>query len=561
MKRIDTPEPERKPFCAIDIETAGLTGAFIYAGWKAEDSDTYHTTDSLDSLVNYILDNPQYCYYAHNGGFDYRYLVPYLRCHPRVAKLSYTVQNRSRIIRVKVHSRHAKRVIELRDSMAVFQCSLEKLTQTFCPELVKLVGAIDFEHETFDVHNSLHLDYLRRDVLGLLTAMVRADETMYRAFGVHLRVSAAATAMAAYRRTIEPNTTYYSPRKEVDEFVRRAYYGGRVYYKDTLKHINVSTIDMNAMYATAMREGVPVGSGIATAREVHGKPGFYRCTINTPRQGIPCVPLRDTGKLCWPTGTFDSYVDLSTIQYARQQGIHVAVHEGYYFDSIAYPFRQFIDTCERLELEHPDSALASVAKLMRNSLYGKFGSRADHAEYQSSIADPGGEWTPVIDPLEAELREIDGLWTRETSSHYDYMHPEWAAWITATARRLLYINVHRLGADNVIYIDTDSITVPSFIIADSGVVIGAGYGKWKVETNYEWFQALGPKQYHGRTTDGRWKVRNKGVPTRLISETAVTAAALGEAQRYKWQSPTTFLTYLKTGEYGAERTRTVRKQS
>ena len=98
-------------------------------------------------------------------------------------------------------------------------------------------------------------------------------------------------------------------------------------------------------------------------------------------------------------------------------------------------------------------------------------------------------------------------------------------YITAYARINLYEIGIQLGADNLLYCDTDSWkhTNSDLICPNEGTAMG----DWALEQEYDHWESVAPKQYkyHAVENDGvvcdKWKVRIKGCSMRGIDAETV----------------------------------------
>lgn len=548
-----TAERDRKHIIALDIETDGFTGAFIYGA--VYDERTLSTTflSSVSEVVRYLFSAAvRGCVvWSHNGQFDWRYLIEEIKTYHPVS-IQPTVQGQSKIIGLTIRTKD-KQCIQLKDSYALVPTSLKKFTQTFAPEAQK--HELDFDKETFDPTNQRHRDYLRADVEGLCLALRRFDSVIYEAFGVHIHATSASTALAAFKQTIPEDVLYWRLSRATDTFCRNAYYGGRVYLRDIQRHRDCITIDVNAMYASAMRQGVPYGETTYT-RTRTSRPGIWRIVATCPdRLVIPLLGARTDSGLVWFRGTTETYATTIEIDKAIELGYTIEYIEGYEWQGLIYPFDSFINKCEGIEVEHKGDPLGEAAKLMRNSLYGKFGTKAEKASYMLADDCPEG-YAPAMDETKREPTFIPYLWVKGEETNEPYMHPEWAAWITANARLLLYRYCEAVGTQDVLYTDTDSVTVSanSFRIAvnRSAVSIDKCYGACKLDKEWWSFQALAPKVYNGIDEQGRFISRQKGIPSRLATEALYT----GEQEKVEFDSPTSLMSMLKGEQrFGVTRTR------
>jgi hypothetical protein len=314
------------------------------------------------------------------------------------------------------------------------------------------------------------------------------------------------------------------------------------------------------MYAWAMRQGVPVGSGTYTSYELPDLPGVYRCTVAVNRD-IPFtfVPVRTKNGIHFPTGTFETYLATPTIESARTRGYRVTVHEGYVFDEIKPVFDGFVEQCERIEMEHKGTALGDAIKILRNSGYGKFAQGKIGRDYLIADELPD-EYTPVIDEATGELN--DHLGYIETERSQSHMMIVWGLWITSHARIHLADAVYAIGPHHVINGDTDSITASTGAVLDAinrGVIeISKRYGDWKIDKTFVVFQPIAPKNYLGRKSDGTWVQRSKGTPLALLDVESHLRAANGETISIQMTSVNKPLAMMKDAKPSAQtRKRTV----
>ena len=531
-----------RPIAVVDIETDGLGGRFLAGGFCSErnpESVTFFT--NVDEWVRAFFSRAYrgHVWYAHNGGeYDYKYLLRAL-CdkHPDIPVRIIPQGTSGRTIGAKF--RHRQHSYELRDSWALAPMSLEKLLQAFNPGGIQK-GKLDFEHECFTLTNPEHAEYLRKDCAGLCTALVNLRAKLTETFDVPVGWTAGGTALKAWRRTFAPGTIYWRGNAEREEFCRRAYHGGLVTLSSAEREYHVVDVDVNAMYAHSMRQGVPCGSAFWTDTEIDDCPGVYHVTAHVPYfQPFTFLPYRHEllHCLCWPTGDFETTITSVELQAARDVGIEVDVHEGICWQRIDYPFADFVDRCEELELQARDqnSGIKTIAKLMRNSLYGKLGAR-DRATtyiYRADGESPGEGWGIALDTLTGLPT---GMFQREEPIYAPYIHPEWAAWITAQARVILSRFVYACGPAMCYYTDTYSLMESAEAQALSLLPFGRRYGELKRVHDFAWFHAGGPKNYLAKREDGNYVDCLKGIPRRAYTPEQHAASLAGLPQTISFQS-------------------------
>lgn len=532
------------PIAAFDIETEGMGGPFIEGAIAYCDRPTeYILVNNPAQLLAAIIDEPGYIYYAHNGaGYDFSYLVHDLLKYQQETGCTIDLikQGASRIIGIKI-KREKQKTIELRDSLAILPMSLAKAAEAFAPDLPKL-HSIDFEHgEVYDPANSLHRDYLFRDVDSLIVVVVRYAAKIFDVFGTQLGFTAASTALMAWQASIAIGHTYFRMHKSIEQWVREAYFGGYVYPGNERGiFTDCVALDFNAAYAAIMRKGVPCGTPAFTTRYEPDKPGIYEVDIIVPRSiKYPFIPSRDerTGQLRWCTGEFSTRITSLEIEFALRRGCTVNVRCGYVWFWLEYPFNAFLDKLEALELAAKEAGEEyETYKLQRNSLYGKFGTRPTQ-EHLTLSADIVPDSHQYVNEDTGEI--VEYLWITHEESNQAYIQPHWAAWITAGQRLRLFALMEGIGIEHVRYADTDSVTgdreLVNQAIAQGYASVGSSYGQVKVDKEFIWFQCLGVKNYRGLLADGSFIGKVKGIPRKLL-----TMAYFDQAAFYGQSDPIAF---------------------
>jgi hypothetical protein len=290
--------------------------------------------------------------------------------------------------------------------------------------------------------------------------------------------------------------------------VRQGYFGGITYMRGLQEYRDLICLDINAAYAHAMRAGVPIGTPTLTHKEYPGQPAYYRvkvhCPYNIPMAFIPCPGGK--GRTLWPRGEFVTTITSRELYMGRRLGYTFEVIDGVLFDEYAYPFDAFINLCERIEIPNKGLALGDVVKGLRTSLYGRFGMNPEQTEYKLAAECPEG-YSVVAVERSNRYEQVPNLYMREVIADRAEMMPHWAAWITANARLSLVHYHEKLGFENVVYSDTDSMHVERSVvqraIASGAIAISPKYGDVKFQEEYQTWQAISPKSYFGITLDGR----------------------------------------------------------
>ncbi len=505
--------------CAGDTETDGLGGRLLMVQWGMQ-GKVYHATGEtmVAQFFDVLLEWPKPAvWFFHFGQYDWRYFLDYIREQKLLTEICLRTETDIYEIRVKRHESDKWSI--LRDSGALWPTSLRELALSFCPELPKLT--IDVQH--FDPTNPDHILYAERDVQVLLTALPRLFDMLHEHFGVTPSATTAGTAMRAWQHTL-PKDKYYDSSKwgPTEQFIREGYYGGIVFLTTNIAQSDCVTYDVNSSYPASMMEfGVPSGSPIYTRSYEENYPGIYRVRVKAPDDLIvPILPARNLkGAMRWFRGEFETVITTQELQFAAKHGYEILdVKEGYYFEGMEFPFNDVIENCKAIRKAFKGKANETLAKLIQNSLYGRFVARRDRTKvYDSALM-------TKEDFIDAKPFDEFGTWyTKTVLDETIKCIPQWGVFITANSRLRLLRAVYAIGAESVIYGDTDSITIKAG--NEHGLDIGNEYGQFKREKAWAVFRAIAPKVYTGILSEsfkaypaGSFMGAAKGLPRKGITE-------------------------------------------
>lgn len=487
---------------AADIETAGLGGAFSLGA--VYDGRRVRFFRNPREMLSWLLSrgNAGSLILFHNLEYDLRYFLDDIRAVEGFA-VSGILRN-ERFLALTFTRQRQRWVIA--DSYALMPAPLASL-HVFAGTCKRDIGLAD--GVIFDPENPEHRDYLEQDVRLLYHAYHGFADVLYDLFQVNPRLTIGSTAITALGRYLPVPLWKLAPG--VEEFARKAYFGGLTFLRSTARTQNCVHIDARGMYGYAMRQALPLGRGVYTRRYDPNRPGIYRVIVGAS-DAIPFtfVPYRFSAfGVAWPYGIFETYLPTITIEAAQARGYDIVPIEGYLFDTEEHLFAPFIDRIESLERDNKANAAGLCLKFLRNSAYGKLAQRPTVTEicFQDT---PGA--TPVIDP---ETGEETGVYQVQKYRPVPYAQPHMAAWITAHARLNLTHAVYTAGVDRVLAGDTDSVILA--LPAAFEPLLGDRYGQYKVEAFYREFRAIAPKVYYGITDDERTVIRCKGIPQKSVT--------------------------------------------
>lgn len=553
-------QPKRPIFCAVDVETDGLGGPLLSVQYCLEsldvagisrprprpttragravkrkrigacakavhdrdalakialDIDVYTTLTHKDPVASWLdvffaLPTP-HIWYAHNLSYDARYLLPPLVARAKVAGCSVEVMSRTGedVLEIRVTTSDESSKFVLRDSLAIYPHSLAEFAEQFAdPQLQKLVGAIDFDGgERFDPANLAHLEYAKRDVVSLVSALRGHYNDTKKTFGVAPSLTVSATAMHAWQSTMTPGVHVLCAKDDLAEKIcRAASYGGAVFLTSVAVHRDAITLDVNSSYpASLIEQPMPSGRPIFVRTRDRNRLGIYRVVVRVPESlRIVPIPCRDArGALAWRRGIIETICTSVDLDTAEAYGCEIMqIHSGIEWSDVTTGlFNDVIARCMRVRTQYKGQPIEQVAKLIQNSIVGKFGSMRQRWEvsdilYHDSILMP----------------EIPGLYARRVYAESLKCRPDYFAFITAHARRRLFRAAQAVGVEHVIYGDTDSLTLGPGADLTKLDIDQRRYGAWKIEKKWQEFRAIAPKVYAGRLESGEFAGAIKGLP-------------------------------------------------
>ena len=317
----------------------------------------------------------------------------------------------------------------------------------------------------------------------------------------------------------------YQEDEMKEAFAREAYYGGRTeVFQPIMK--DGYHYDVNSLYPHVMKQHkFPYGFSKVyegdKARNIfkywyntHNGAGFIECDVYVPESlHIPPLPKKHMNKLCFPVGRLRGVWAFEEMELALSVGCKIdKIYQVQYYDKTAYLFSDFVSYFEEIK-NTSDGAKRTFAKLMQNSLYGKFGMQRlrktilpagmkDHCEKNEF---PYVEYYNPLYPGEFIEAEIP--------SNAKYIQPHIAAYVTAHARILLYKGlIGQLEKGGVAYCDTDSVACEARM--DDHMIDDREYGKWALEGEIKQAYFIQPKMYYEEYQNGKEVIRFKGIPKR-----------------------------------------------
>jgi len=455
--------------------------------------------DYLDFLITKERNGTQV--YFHNGGrYDFLFLIEKLLERGDVK----FVNKSSGLISIVFRKGNIR--IEFRDSYNLLPYSLEKLIEVYGIEEKKV--SVDFNKEHKYSDKRLH-SHLKNDCIALYKILKEFENR--EGF---LSLTIASHAMKQFEKKFFKGD-FWNVNDKFDNYFRTYYYrGGRVeVYKGFGK--NLYYYDINSLYPYVMREKMPVGNPERTKKYQDGKIGFYKIKLEQDYEKyISILVVKEKNGNYYVKGRKDEiyYLISCELEEMIKEGVKFKVLDGYYFKSSDYLFNDYVEYYYSKKVNANNEIDKQIAKLMLNSLYGKFGQKLNGTTIE---VDKGQGDYPIYD-LENGLLLID----RKRNIKFKGVYI--AAYITALARITHYKLMKEIGFEHIYYCDTDSI------VCDKEIKTGMGIGELKLVDKIKEGVFLMPKVYGYINDLGKEYVHYKGFGRDYFSYSELKKLAKGE---------------------------------
>jgi hypothetical protein len=390
----------------------------------------------------------------------------------------------------------------------------------------KQLGFYKSDMPANDASDAEWVEYCKRDVDVLTQYQLSFMKFTHENDLCGLGLTLASQSFRAYRHKFMHHEIVLHSNEQVTKLERSGYSGGRVeaFYIGGLFYKTYYKVDVNSMYPYVMNDELYPTELIAHTDNVSlvklpelllSNYCIAECEIETQDNAYA---YKSKHKLVFPIGNYSTVLHQRELEYALQHGhiksirqIAIYKRERIFTDFVKY----FYALKQQAELEN-NPVLRFQAKIILNSLYGKFGQR----QVVSKLFDNPNGFTigRVAGYSETLGRNVtvtylgNKMETRYMEGESTYSFPAIAGAVTAYARMYLYQLMQDAGLPNVFYCDTDSL-----IINQAGLDNLSGYldnnklGYLKVEDYTTQVSIRGCKDYSfGDET------KTKGVPKKAV---------------------------------------------
>lgn len=462
--------------------------------------------NTIESFLDFCEDRGG-VYYFHNAAFDCEFIIHHLLTN------GYTYQD-------KLESDTFKTVISQMGKFYQLEVCFEKKGKkkmkkaVFKDSLKKLPMPVSRIAKAFNLPMSkLEIDYeAPRERGHILTPEEKAyitNDVQIVAAALHqqfdkglTKLTIGSDALNSYKNIIGNKWDDLFPKLhlEMDEMIRKAYRGGYTYaaprfqadadHPDRVQGAG-SVYDVNSLYPDVMyNQPLPFGAPLYFRGEYKQNGSyplyiqFLTCACKLKKNHIPTLQIKKNPYFCeteYITDTQGSVdlaltnVDLEilTLQYDVTV---MSYNGGYMFQQVTGIFRDYIDYWMKIK-ETTTGGMRQLAKLMLNSLYGKFATNPDV--------------TPKLPYLREDGSVGYRLGEKDTR---DPVYTPMGCFITAWARYKT-ISAAQSVYDRFMYADTDSIHLLGTEPVPGLEVHPTHLGAWKHETNFDKAKYVRAKTY------------------------------------------------------------------
>ena len=360
-----------------------------------------------------------------------------------------------------------------------------------------------------------------------------------------------ALAMKIYKTSFMPKDSIYQLHDLPEYNIRQSYTGGAVdvYIPKNKDNKTLYLYDVNSLYPSVMLNNpMPTGQPVAFLGDIRQVDpnafGFFYCKITSPdyldhpilqRRIRTSEGIRTIAGL----GSWTGWIFSEEMNNAMKYGYHFEILHGYEFEK-GYIFKDYITKMYDLRLQYEKGdAMNLSAKLLMNSLYGKFGMNSETTKIEVFENNNFNEINKYLDKFNTNILDLvylenhiviitrtnsfipsaeNNLFGPLDSIHQLDINVAIASAITAYAR--IHMSQFKNNPNfNLYYSDTDSIVIDTQLSDD---MVGKELGQMKLEYVLTKGLFLAPKVYGLVTQEGQEIIKAKGLPKNTIKDLKVS---------------------------------------
>jgi hypothetical protein len=482
--------------------------------------------NSIDSFMDKMkeLSAEKATVYFHNLKFDGEFIIYWMFTHGWLhvqekkdrtnCSFMTLISDKGAFYSMEIYFRMLKTrqyKIKFLDSLKVLPLPVAEIARAFDLPIQKEEIEYDADRPVGHELTLAEISYLRNDC----EIVARALEQLFKQ--ELTKMTTAANAMNNYKEIISrKNFSYWYPEPDYDADVRQSYRGGFTYADPRFTNREIGAgivLDVNSLYPSVMySKPLPYGDPIYFTGQYKQDNLFQlyvqmiRCNFRLKKDHIPTIQIKQSAAFMPTEYLTDSNgedvtmcltsVDLALF-FEHYDVFNLEFLSGWKWKASTMLFTDYIDKwygVKQQATEDGNKPLRTIAKLMLNSLYGKFGM---NPKTRSKI--------PVYDRHSDSVRYVYGEWEDRKPVYIPMATfiTAWARYTTITAAQSVY--------DRFLYADTDSLHLIGTEIPEEIDVDPVRLGAWKHEATFTRAKYLRAKSYI-EEIDGKLEVTCAGLP-------------------------------------------------
>lgn len=510
---------------AADFETTTDVDdcrVWAWAVCEVGNYDNFRYGVTIDELMGMCKKDKNNILYFHNLKFDGEFILYWLfhngfklnnESKLNTNEFSTLISDTGLFYSIEICFKRTKKEIvkvKILDSLKILPFSVEKVAQAFNLPISKLSINYQEKREIGHKLTEEEISYIKNDV----EIVARAIEILHKQ-GL-TKMTTGANALEEYKKIISKKLfEKWFPPPLYDSDIRQAYKGGFTYLNPKYcgKDIkNGIVLDVNSLYPSVMYYSpLPYGEGKYFTGKYINDDNYnlyiqmFRCQFKLKKGYIPTIQLKNN-MFFVPTEYLESskgeYITMCLTNIDLELFFeHYEVYDidyisGWKFRSYIGLFKNYIDKWNKIKVQatiEKNGAMRSIAKLMLNSLYGKF---ALNPKIKSKYPFLGDDDIIHYKIVQEEDRKPIYI-------PMGVFITSWARYKTITSAQKVY--------DRFIYADTDSLHLEGEEIPEGLEISDTELGKWKLESRFTKARFIRQKSYI-EEIDNKLKITCAGMP-------------------------------------------------
>lgn len=467
-----------------DFETAtwveDKTWVWAWAVCEIGNEENLIIDNKIESFIEYCKKSQNSVFYFQNLKFDGEFIISYLLnngfTHVEDKKdikdntFTTLISNLGEFYNIVIYFKKGNKKVckaTFIDSLKIIPFSVEETAKSFNLPISKLELDYNKPREIGHIITDEEKSYIKNDVLIMAKALKIVFEEGLT------KMTRASNALSDYKEIVGKsrfNHCFPVLDKELDAELRKSYKGGftylnPIYTEKTVK--NVVNLDVNSLYPFCMySKPLPFGypeyfDGQYKEDKIYNLYiQKFICSFEIKKNKIPTIQIKGSMSFI-PNEYLESsnhelveltLTNIDLEMFKKHYNIYNIKYVcGWKFKSISGMFKDYIDkwiSRKNKATIEKNKGQRTLAKLMLNSLYGKF---ATTLEVQSKI--PHLDEQGIVKYKLSEKEEKEGLYLPVASFITAY-----ARELTIeTSQKIKEYSINKYGKDMYIYSDTDSI--------------------------------------------------------------------------------------------------------